>query len=136
MTKKFNWVYGWVWKSVVLIDQWSCINNQLWCYTIVKNTHTHTHTHTHTMCRGIKRYGGLNSHVRDNLDSQFVYRRKSIVLFFFFFFYSLAMLMSLGWIAYSVAILVLHGAGPNILQRCWVWLRNHTAYGQYGCVVT
>ena len=57
-------------------------------------------------------------------------------LFCFFFLYSLAMLMSLGWIAYSVAILVLHGAGPNILQRCWVWLRNHTAYGQYGCVVT
>ena len=82
MTKKFNWVYGWVWKSVVLIDQWSCINNQLWCYTIVKNTHTHTHTHT--MCRGIERYGGLNSHVRDNLDSQFVYRRKSIVLFFLY----------------------------------------------------
>jgi hypothetical protein len=36
------------------------------------------------MCRDIERYGGLNSHIRDNMDFQSIYQRKSILLFFFF----------------------------------------------------
>jgi hypothetical protein len=64
---------------------------------------------------------GLNSHIRDNMDFQSNYQRKSI-----FFFFNLPMSMSLGWITYTIAILVMHGAGLNTLQRCWVWLRNHT----------
>jgi len=55
------------------------------------------------MDRDIERYGGLNSHIRDNMDFQSIYQRKSIVLFFFF---NLPMPMSLGWITYTIAILV------------------------------
>ena len=73
--------YGWwVWKPVVLIDQWSCINIQWWCYTVVKKIYIYIFT----MYRDIERYGGLNSHIRDNMDFQSIYQRKSIVLFFFF----------------------------------------------------
>jgi len=36
------------------------------------------------MDRDIERYGRLNSHIRDNMDFQSIYQRKSIVLFFFF----------------------------------------------------
>jgi hypothetical protein len=73
-----NWIgyVCWVWKSVILIDQWSCINIQWWCYIVVKKIYIFT------MCRDIERYGGLNSHIRDNMDFQSIYQRKSIVFFF------------------------------------------------------
>jgi hypothetical protein len=43
-----------------------------------------------------------------------------------FFFFQSSYVNVPRWITYTIAILVMHGAGPNTLQRCWVWLRNHT----------
>ena len=53
------------WSMVFHYIQW-------WCYTIVKKMYIFT------MYIGIERHGGLNSHVRDNMDSQSIHRRKSI----------------------------------------------------------